>query len=45
MEIKPKPQTMSIDMDFITVMDMLFLLSQHDGYIDGDKRTLELYVT
>ena len=37
--IKKKITTLSIDLDVVTVSEMVAILHQHDGYIDGDRRT------
>ena len=40
MRLKPNP--VSIDLGCVTVFEMNYLLSNNPGYIDGDKRTLEI---
>lgn len=35
-------ETFSININLVTVAEMNGLLMLHEGYIDGDKRTIEL---
>jgi len=35
--------TTSINLDLVSIQDMVFLLKNYPGYVDGDKHTLELY--
>ena len=35
-------ETFSINLNLVTVAEMNSLLLLHEGYIDGDKRTIEL---
>jgi len=44
MIVKQKKQTLSIDLNLITIPEMQILLQEHKGYIDGDEHTLELFV-
>jgi len=37
-----KPNSVSIAQDRLTVFEASVLLSNYDGYLDGDKHTLEL---
>lgn len=32
----------TINYDLLTLFDMVFLLSNYDGYLDGDKKCLTL---
>lgn len=42
--VKQKKKTLSVDLDLINCMELQILLKDHEGYVDGDDRTLELYV-
>jgi len=37
-------QTLSIDWNLMSLFEMRQLLEQNYGYIDGDKKTVEVYV-
>lgn len=42
--VRSKPKTLSVSLDLVTIEEMNILLKEHEGYVDGDRRTLELYV-
>ena len=35
-------QDLTIDNSLINVLDMVYLLSNHNGYLDGDKHCLRI---
>jgi hypothetical protein len=42
--VKPVKKTLSISLDLVTISELQVLLSFNRGYIDGDSRTVELFV-
>jgi len=42
--VSQRKETMSIDLELVTIEEMLKLLNQYQGYVDSESRTLELYV-
>ena len=39
-----RPEGLEISYSFLTTMEMLYLLSNNDGYLDGDKHCLVIPV-
>ena len=41
-EIKKKEKNLSINWNLATIKDMEKILKNNDGFIDGDKKTIEI---